>query len=681
LIDFFKVHLQNLDKTMNLKDKIASKSDELLRSLKNLDLNELERLVNYHNRCYFIDFKPEISDEAFDKLVEALRLKNPGSELLKKIGSSLDENHGFGEEVVHTEAMLSLDKCYDDDNFKKWSEKIAGEFVAMPKIDGVASCLSYDKDGHLHKAATRGDGRVGEDITRNIRLIKDLPKKLALREPLQLEIRGEVYLPLSRFKKEFAETFANPRNLAAGALKQKTAERSEHYGLCFFPYDIRGLNLASEKEKFEALKNLGFSMMPWRLIADFTEAMATVRDFARIREELDYEIDGVVFRANRVSEQLRLGETAHHPRFAIAYKFQGESAVTELLGIEWSVARSGAVTPVALVKPVFVSGASISRASLHNFGIFKNLALKSKSLVEIKRRGGVIPQLEQVLQAEGDDLEAPTRCPSCDGPLLLEGDFLYCSKKDACEEIVVGALVHFCRVIGLEGFGEKLIRKLFQAGMLNKYSDLFRLKKEDLLSLDRMGEKLADKLIREREAKNNISLAIFIESLGIDEVGRNIAELIASQFISIDKIINLEAEDLEDIHGIGPRISESFMTSIKSLSKEISELERFLTISHDSGAFNNAHPENPLYGKNFVFTGKMAHLERKSAQDLVKKRGGHAPSAMSSQIDYLVIGDEASALLSDAKKSSKHKEAEKMIADGKPIRIISESEFLAMAKD
>ena len=663
---------------LNLK----ANSENLLKKLALLSEPELSALIRHHNRKYFLDNAPEITDEAFDKLVEALRFINEHAEVLSEIGQKTVPV-ALGDEVTHEEAMLSLEKCYDDVTFTKWSSKISGGFLAMPKIDGVACSIQFSKEGKLIIAATRGDGKVGENITKNACLIHDLPKAVpienlgfTINQPFN--VRGEVYLPLSTFQDRFKEEFSSPRNLAAGFLKLKNADEKKCQLLRFFPYDVRGLPFSTEEEKFNALKGLGFSMMPWSLVETEEQAQALYLKFLDDRGGYDFELDGVVFRANLIATQRRLGETAHHPRYAIAYKFHGDTAPTKLIGVEWSVARSGIITPVALVEPVFVSGASIRRASLHNLGIFNSLDLHEESLVEITRRGGVIPHLERVLSRKGNKLMPPDHCPSCGGPVFIEGDFLHCQNPVACENVTVGKLTHFCHVLGIEGLGEKIIRKLYDNGLVKNFGDLFRLSTEKLLSLERMGDTLAQKLIDEINSKRTIHLATFIRALGIPEIGSNISELLANNWPSLEQIRRLGKDDLLAIHGIGESIAESLVTGMHEHRLEIDDLLSLITLETVSEISPNADTSHPFYGKSILFTGKMAHLERKAAQEAVKKVGGKTPDAMSKHIDFLVIGDEGSPLLGDGKKSTKHKQAEKFITEGGALKIISESEFLRM---
>lgn len=663
------------------KDLIRANSEALLKQLASLSERELADLVVHHNKKYFVDAAPEISDEAFDKLVEALKFLNPRSGVLSLVGHA-----SFGQEVVHLRPMLSLDKCYDDQSFHKWAEKIKGDLVAMPKIDGIASSLIYSQNGEFLQAATRGDGVAGENITQNMSVIDDIPQKLPEKICEEIcsgdeliEVRGEVYLPLTRFNEKYAEEFANPRNLAGGALKQKDQQKSKKYGLQFLPYDLRGTSAQSEVEKFLLLERLGFPAMPWRLVLNDEDSPKAMREFANMRSTLDFEIDGVVYRANNLSDQIRLGETAHHPRYALAYKFQGESAPSELLSVEWSVSRSGAITPVAIINPVFISGAHISRASLHNLGIFLSLGLLEQSLVEVERRGGVIPHVERVLSKKGRALLPPDNCPSCNSPTEVVGDFLYCSAKQQCRAVRASNLIHFCSVLGIEGLGEKIIYKLLDHGLIENFKDIFSLSLPDLLSLERMGQVLARKLLDEIASKREIPLPVFLRALGIEEVGSNISELVASNFHTLARVRNLSVSDLTPVQGIGERIAQSLVQGLHDLCEQIDELLSVVVVKDVLTSSLDVDQSNALFGKSVVFTGKMAHLERKSAQNLVKRLGGTAPGAISSHTDYLVIGDEGSALLGQGQKSTKQKEAEKLIAAGSGLRIISESEFLRLS--
>jgi DNA ligase (NAD+) len=648
---------------------VQAQSEKLIKDLPQFSADELEYWVRHHNEAYFAKAAPEISDEAFDKLVETLRMVKPDAAVLEELGERPAE-----KSLVHKESMLSLDKCYDDETFQKWREKVVGPLVAMPKIDGVACSLHYDAKGHLALGLTRGDGRSGEDITQNVRRIRDIKGQVDPSVAKDFEVRGEVYMRISRFKETYEAEFANPRNLAAGALKQKEASKSEAYQLSFFPYDIRGTRLESEREKFDLLTRLGFNVPPLVFDGDFK---AVVKDLFDKRDKIDFEIDGVVFRVDSIAEQARLGETAHHPRFAIAYKFQGESAQTHLVDVEWSVGRTGVITPVAIVKPVFVSGATVTRASLHNVGLFRKHQLSQNALVEIVRRGGVIPHVERVLRSEGEILLPPENCPSCGKRALVDGDFLRCSVPAECEQIQVGRILHYCSVLDIEGFGEKWVRVLIERKLVKSLADLYRLKKEDLLVLDRMGPVLAAKMADQIEEKREVELWQFLCALGFAEIGPVVARALVQHFESIEAMRTASKEEIMTIFGVGESIADALIEGFALFATEVDDLlgqVRFTEkVAQAAGDVNH-----PLFGKSVVFTGKMAYLDRKEAQKRVLAVGGQTPSSVSASTDYVVIGDDGSALLKGGVKSTKHKTAEKLVADGASVRIISETEFLGL---
>ena len=426
------------------KTKKAKKSSEMT-------VADLEKAIRRHNKLYFEKNRPEISDYEFDLLVERLKKLRPDSPVLTEIPS---EGGKEFKKVRHSSEMLSLDKCYSDEDLFDWASKFEGEVVVMPKIDGLATELRYDAQGLLILAATRGDGMVGEEITANARMITDIPQEIPLCPPLTkggkggFEIRGEIYMKLSVFKK-YKDQFANPRNLAAGGVKQKDPQKTKEYGLSFFAYDILGPDIEKETDKFKLLNRLDIPIVEiWHLAKDH-EALTKVREhFLGKRARLDFETDGVVYKADLLSEQKRLGVTAHHPRHAIAYKFQGDSGTTTLNDVEWSVARTGVITPVGVVEPVELSGAMVSRVTLHNYGLMMKLGLRKGSNVVMMRRGGVIPKLESVAEAgRGKPFDPPDKCPSCGESTEVSGDFLRCTNKQGCRASKMQELEHFIKTI------------------------------------------------------------------------------------------------------------------------------------------------------------------------------------------------------------------------------------------
>jgi DNA ligase (NAD+) len=664
---------------------IEEKSQALLAELPDLDASELEELVRHHNAAYFERDAAEISDPAFDKLVEALRFANPQAAVLSEMGEGkVKKPDRRFKQVKHKVPMLSLDKCYDDETLHKWRDKVEGGIIAMPKIDGVACSMRFGADGKMVLATTRGDGKSGDDITKNARQIPEIPNPLpgkriqgALAEGEdEVEVRGEVYMSLKRFRDIYAADFANPRNLTAGALKQKDPKKSGEYQLSFFPYDILGTQLATEREKFQLIADLGFSHVDVTYVPEDGDPAEAYRALDKARPDLDYEVDGMVFRADRVSEQKRLGLTAHHPRWAMAYKFQGDSAQTQLVRVEWSVGRSGVITPVAVVNPVYVSGATVTRATLHNLGRVRELGLKKTSLVELVRRGGVIPHVEAVLRAEGRKIQPPKKCPSCDREALVDGDFVRCSRPSECRDVIIARVSHFCRVVDLLGFGKKHLQNLIDKKMVRSPADLYRLTVEDLVPLERMGQKLAERLTGEVAARRQMTLPVFVTALGIDEVGPTVARAIVAHHKSVASLRKAEADELGEIHGVGEAIAQSLVQGLSENADLIDDLLSVVEIVEEEAA--PVVEGHPFSGRGVVFTGKMAHMDRKDAQKAVKKVGGSTPSSVTRDTAFLVIGDDGSPLLGDGKKSTKQKKAETLKEKGAAIQIITETAFLKM---
>lgn len=633
-----------------------------------MNASELETEVRRHNRLYFQENAPEIADTDFDRLVEMLRAKAPDSPVLVELASDVRPT---GAKVRHTVPMLSLDKCYNEQAIAEWSEKLEGTSVASPKIDGVALCVVYDRQGNLLQAATRGDGSVGEDVTANVLQIGNVPARigaLAAKSEGRIEVRGEVYMPLSIFARYKGE-FANPRNLAAGAIKQKDPAKTAEYTLSFFAYDLLGTNAASEREKLAWLAEEGFAELERRFVAK-EEMQEAFEYFLSRRETYDFETDGVVFKADSVGEQERLGSTAHHPRYAIAYKFQGDSGTTTLTDVEWSVSRSGVITPIAIVEPVELSGAMVGRASLHNLGIFRKLiddGLSIGARVVMMRRGGVIPHLEAVERAGRGKIALPDRCPSCGSPVREEDDFLYCTKPAACVRSKVGELEHFVKAVGIDGFGEKLVAQLYENGVVTDPSEFYDLTVDELLRMERMGETLAAKLVRNIDEHRRMPLDVFLQSLGIRELGKHAAKILAG-FGTLEAVMSKDEEELSAIKTIGPIIAHEVVAGFEAKKELIAKLLKHVHV--EAGA--PVH-EGALSGKSFLFTGKLLAMERGEAQKLVEENGGTASLSVNKDLDYLVVGDGGGA-------GSKLAKAKKLEAKGGKVKVIGEKEFLKMVE-
>ncbi len=626
-----------------------------------MSVEELEREVRRHNELYFEKNAPEISDYEFDRLVELLRAKSPHSKALQELYSDGMSSQGS---VKHQVPMLSLDKCYDENALIDWAQKFEGDVLATPKIDGMAISLIYNPQGRLSRAATRGDGVEGELITANAMHVRSIPKNIS---SANLEVRGEIYMPLSEFAK-FKGEFMSPRNLAAGAIKQKDARKTRDYGLSFFAYDLIGSGAKSEEEKFKLLSSLGFQTVERRLTSK--KKMQEAYDyFLKRRGQFDFELDGVVFKANDVAEQKRLGLTAHHPRSAIAYKFQGDSGVTNLIDVEWSVSRTGVITPVAIVEPVELSGAMVRRASLHNAGMVKKLGVTENAKVLMMRRGGVIPHLESVVEKKGAPVKLPEKCPSCGGEVTLDGDFLFCKNPKNCVHSKVAELSHFVKTLDIEGLGAKLIERLYEEGLVTEPSEFYELTKDDLLGLERMGEVLAEKLIASINARRKIALGVFLQSLGIRELGKHASKILES-FGSLENVAALSEEDLSEIKTIGPVIAREVSAGLKSKKDLIARLLKQVKIE----AMKKTETGWAFSGKAFLFTGKMLSMERSAAQKLIEQRGGVAAQSVSKDLDFLVVGFGGGA-------GSKLKKAEALNARGEKVKIISEEDFLKLLEE
>ncbi len=631
-----------------------------MKKIEEMNTNELESEVQEHNRLYFEKNAPVISDYEFDELVEELKKRRPKSLALTEL---VGDGGSGGRKIKHERPMLSLDKCYDEETINSWVAKFEGDVVVSPKVDGCAVSILYGGDGKILIASTRGDGDEGEDITENVKRITAIPNSTHK----NIEVRGEVFMPLSIFKR-YSSEFANPRNLAAGAIKQKDPAKTAEYDLSFFAYDIIGIDLSTEGEKFEMLEGLGFKNVDWRLVSR-TDLQLAFDEILKKRGEYDFETDGVVYKTNVLSEQVRLGATAHHPRYAMAYKFQGDSGSTTLLDVEWSVSRTGAITPVAIVEPVQLSGAKVRRASLHNLAILNSLNITLGAKVLMMRRGGVIPHVESVLSSGEGAIEIPSRCPACGSAAEIRDDTLYCTNAKECVRSNIGELSHFVDVVGIDGFGDKLLLQLYNAELVRDPAEFFELTKEELLGMERMGERSASKLIGAVGAIKEIPLANFLQSLGIRELGKNVSLLLAG-FGSLDRVLGLEEEELSAVHGIGEVIAREVVSGLKVRAPLIKKLLKHVSV----GEGKAERVDGKFFRISFLFTGKMIVMGRNEAIKLVEGAGGMVAQSVTKGLDYLVVGDGGGA-------GSKLAKAEKLQEKGGEVQIISESEFLKMIEE
>lgn len=663
------------------------------------DAEGLEAEIRRHNALYWDKGAPEISDEAYDLLVRRLRQMRPDSPVLSELGEERQGDEGAipsanedalralpsGSKVEHLAPMLSLDKCYAEDELHRWFDRFEGHALASPKVDGVAMSVRYDADGRLLVAATRGSGLVGDAITQNVRFVAGVPERIA---EGPLEVRGETYMPLSVFRARFASDFANPRNLAAGGLKQKEASHTGDYGLRFFAYDGLGLDLPTEEAKRERLKALGFEPVP-AAHATRETGQGVFDAFERDRDALDYETDGVVFKVADVAQHDTMGATAHHPRYAIAYKYQGESGFTELEGLLWSVSRTGSINPVACLAPISLSGVTVTRASLHNLGIMEALAglepgalavgdnpgaLSPGARVLVTRRGGVIPHVESIAEAGAGLLNIPAVCPSCGAPTRREGDLLVAEHLPTCATQAVRKLVHFVAVTDMDGVGPKLLEQLFDAEHVVSPADLYALTLADLLPLERMARKSAENVLSAIAAKRTLELSTFLAALGIEDLGPNMARKLASAHPSLAAIRAADAETLTAIDGFGEIVADKVVEGLASWSEGIDALLEHVEVTAPPEP-SEADAALPLHGYAIVFTGKMTSMGRSDAQKRARAAGATTPSGVSKAVTHVVLGDGDYPRYEAGWRSTKLKKAEQWIEGGASLQIVSESTF------
>jgi DNA ligase (NAD+) len=648
-------------------------------------IDELAAQIEHHNALYWERNAPQVSDQAYDLLVENLRRLAPNHPLLSALEeapqSAFDFGTGasdpaqrFGRPVKHKRPMLSLAKAYQLDDVRKWFSSFDGGAVVMPKIDGIACSLTYDAHGELSCAATRGSGSAGEDITANVLASGAVPQRLPAGFG-DLEVRGEMYIPTAAFAEHLAERFSNPRNTTAGALKQKKHAATASYHLAFFAYDLADDSPRRETEAFVQLEALGFDRPERHHVGDEAELIATIEAYTEGRAELPFETDGVVARTDDPSERRRLGLTAHHPRFAIAFKFAGDVAQTMLTDVLWQVARTGTLTPVAVLEPVALSGAMISRASLHHAGRVNDLELKLPAEILAARRGGVIPHVEAVIRQGTEVVEEPSTCPGCGGITVRRDDFLLCAAPQQCRPVQEAQVVHWGKALDIMGLGDKLVASLFEAALIEDPSGLYELTEEALAELPRMGQQSAQNLLKELEKSKSCSSAQLLVGLGLDDVGPAVAERLLEHLGSLAALRAADADSLAKIHGVGTVMAPGI---VAELARQADLIDALLTHLNPSPPSAQRASSGPLAERWVVFTGSLATCDRKTAQAQARALGAETPSGVLSQDGgILVVGDRNSPLDGgDGRVSSKHAKARTQIRKGLDVLIVSETEWL-----
>lgn len=649
----------------------------------------LRNELNKYAYNYYVLDNPLISDFEYDKLFTELKeLEEQNPELItpdsptQRVGGI---STGF-EEYKHKYRLYSLDNTYNDDELRKWYERIQKEFagkvelVCELKIDGLAIALTY-KNGYFVTGVTRGDGIIGENITQNLKTIKAIPLKLF--EDADVEVRGEIYMPKTSFEKLNEESlqkgekvFANPRNAAAGSLRQLDSSITAKRDLSMFTYTAI-IEKAKEQplthwDAIQYIKKLGFKTNPnIRLVDDIEGAIQFCKDWETKRFDLDYATDGVVIKVNRFDYQNELGFTSRAPKWATAFKFPPEEISTKLLDIELGVGKTGAVTPVAVLEPVNLAGSVVSRASLHNFDEIKRLDVRIGDRVLIKKAAEIIPKVIKAVDSpEHNNLpvyQAPDKCPECDSPLVeREGEVnLYCSNPD-CPSVAKAKLEYWVskEAMDIDFIGPSVIEKLYDLELVKTPIDFYKLTYDDFLRLDLVKEKSATNMYNSIQESKNKPLSRFVTALSIRHVGKETAELLVNEFPSIEQLKSATVEELSSVEGIGEKIALSIHEFFHD-NKNIEMLNEFQQLGFEFKQ-SNITKTDELVGKTFVLTGTLATMTRDEAGEEIKKRGGKTSSSVSKNTTYVVAGVNPGSKLDKAEKLG--------------VIILSEEEFLDMIK-
>jgi DNA ligase (NAD+) len=653
-------------------DKIIEKKIEALR----------EKIRHHEYRYYVLD-DPEISDADFDKLMNELKRIEAGHPNLitpdsptQRVGGKPRE--GFVK-AKHSSPMLSLDNAYSEEELRDWERRVhelSGrtdlEYMCELKLDGMSLALVY-ADGHLARGITRGDGTIGEDVTANVRTVRSIPlsipkdksKKSGI--PADFEVRGEMLMPIAAFRKLNEErekqglaVFANPRNFTAGTVRQLEPSITAQRRMDFFAYFLLkdGQTFFDRQSKtMDALGAAGFKVNPNRRLAkNLDEVWKFIQSWEGKRESLPYEIDGIVIKVDRTAWQRELGFTGKAPRWAIAYKFAARGAVTQIEDIVPQVGRTGKLTPVAWLMPVAIGGTTVSRATLHNMDEIERLGVKIGDWVEVERGGDVIPKVVRVVEDKDHprghkQFEMPEHCPVCGGNVVrTPGEADHRCVNANCPAKLQGTILHFAsrHVMNIDGLGEALVNQLGERGLVKNVADLYKLTKDDLLKLERMGEKSAENVLREIEASKKLPLERVIYGLGIRMVGERTAQFLAEHFGSLDAIMNASAEELEEVNEVGPRIAESI---VEFFADEHNR--RLVNDLRKAGlTFTGQKKEKgtKLAEKTFVLTGTLERHTRDEAKKMIEDAGGRVSGSVSKKTDYVVAGSDAGSKLDKARE-------------------------------
>jgi DNA ligase (NAD+) len=661
-------------------------------------IQQLREQIRYHDRKYYVEAEPEISDLEYDRLMDRLKaLEESHPEFV----SPDSPTQRVGEEPVaelnqveHRVPMLSIDNTYSIEELQKYGERTARllgdesiEWVVELKIDGVAASLVYE-DGQLVRGVTRGNGRVGDDITHNVRTIADVPLRLSVPDPpAVLEVRGEVYMPnsflvtLNERQQEKGEApFKNTRNAAAGAIRVLDPRICASRNLRIFCHGVgycEGLQSENHQDFLAEIAGYGLPPTPHvQCFASFPEAIDHCESLIERLHELDFEVDGLVLKVNRFDQRERLGATSKSPRWLIAYKFEKYEAITRVNHISVQVGKTGAITPVAELEPVQLAGTTVSRASLHNADEVERKDVRIGDVVVVEKAGKIIPHIVRVEKHERtSDIPAyqfPVRCPECDTALLKDegGVYIRCPNL-FCPAQLKERLRYFAsrNAMDIEGLGEKLVDQLVSAELVKDYGDLYRLTKDQLVKLERMGEKSASGLLKGIEASKVRGLGRLLNALSIRHVGARVATVLAEHFKNMNELRSASVEQLSDIPEIGPIIAQSVFDFLRSDAGRavVDDLQQLGVMTDSLDHSSDTGGEGPLSGKTFVVTGTLQRYTRDEIHGLIESLGGRASSSVSKKTDYVVSGEKAGSKLTKAQKLG--------------VKVLSEDEFQTLVGD
>lgn len=651
-------------------------------------MNKLTEILNYHSQRYYVEDTPEISDYDYDMLMQ--ELKKLESDYPQYIKSNSPTQRVGGEalnifnKVTHKVQMGSLQDVFSFEQVEEFCNKCIQSldkpyFVVEPKIDGLSVSLEYE-NGVLIRGSTRGDGFIGEDVTHNLKTIKSIPQKLNTDLEL-LEVRGEVYMPRSVFfdlvkeqEENDEQSFKNPRNAAAGSLRQKKSSITAKRKLDIFVFNIQqinGVEINSHKQSLDFLKSIGFNVVPdYKRVSTVQEVISRINEIGEERNNFSFDIDGVVIKVDDFSQREKLGATAKVPKWAVAYKFPPEEKKTKLIDIEVNVGRTGAITPVAIFEPVLLAGTSVGRAVLHNQEFISEKNIAVGDIITVRKAGDIIPEVLNVAE-KGENKEGyklPKNCPVCGTTAVRYEDesVLRCPNVD-CPAQIKRNIIHFASkgAMNIEGLGPANVEVLLEKGLIKSVADLYDLTVEKLLTIERFKDKSANNLINAINVSKSNSLDRLIFGLGIRNIGQASAKLLCEKFGSLDNIINADSEQISQIEGFGDIMAESVVKSFKE--KHRLEVIEKLKKHGVNTEFNKKTVDNRFEGLTFVLTGTLPTMSRDEAKEIIERYGGKTSSSVSKKTSYVLAGEEAGSKLTKAEELG--------------IKIIDENQFKNMLKN